>query len=155
MVSRLSEPAKVSSSPLLRYKQGWKASDFFYNSPGQPKVDINPSLRFIHGMTKASSMGSPWVWIANVSYTAILSPLLCGLLSTIFGSPIKVRHESETCYQQEEGRAAPGIIISTIPLSLNYPFRERKLCRSFCRFPQKWDVYQKLTDATSPRTPAL
>ncbi|GAB5360827.1 hypothetical protein AAMO2058_000660600 [Amorphochlora amoebiformis] len=51
------------------YKQGWRASDFFYNTPGQPEVDINPSLRFIH---------------------TILSPLLCGLLGSIIGSPVKV-----------------------------------------------------------------
>ena len=51
------------------YKQGWRASDFFYNSPGQPKVAINTSLRFIH---------------------EVLSPPLCTLFGDILGRPIKV-----------------------------------------------------------------
>jgi len=65
------------------YKQGWKASDFFYNSPGQPKVDINPNLRFIH---------------------SILSPLLCGLLSSIMGSPVKMLQGNVCMYSSKTNR---------------------------------------------------
>jgi len=65
------------------YKQGWKASDFFHNSPGQPTVDINPSLRFIH---------------------PILSPLLCGLLSAIVGSPVKMVQGNVCRYSEKTNR---------------------------------------------------
>jgi len=61
------------------YKQGWKASDFFHNSPGQPEVPINPSLRFIH---------------------TILSPLICGLLGSIVGSPVKMVQANVCHYSQ-------------------------------------------------------